>query len=377
MATVVGVDAHKRSHTLVVVDAVGVKLGEKTVPSTSAGHLQAMKYVHAHFGMDVVWGIEDCRPVTARLERELLAVGQRVIRVPPHLMSRSRASSRTPGKSDPIDALAVARAVLREPDLPIAFHDQASLELKMLVDRREDLVGQRVATINRLLWRVHELDPSHVKPINWQRKTTRQTMGSWLATQTGLAAELARDELADINRLSAAIDGLARRIAERVRAVAPTLLALPGCAELTAAKIVSETACVERFKSEAAFARYIGLAPVPHWSGQVNVQLKGTRRGNRQLSTAVHRIAVVQIRMNSPGRLFFHRRLSEDNNRPRALRALKRRLSRVVYRSLHADRELRSQEWPIVGSDPGHPAAARGETSHLSPPQATQFGAGN
>jgi transposase len=141
MPTVVGVDAHKRSHTLVAVDAVGVKLGEKTVPSTTAGHWRALSFVHADFGTDVVWGVEDCRPLTARLERDLLAAGQRVIRVPPHLMSRDRASSRTPGKSDPIDALAVARAVLREPDLPVAFHDQASLELKMLVDRREDLVG--------------------------------------------------------------------------------------------------------------------------------------------------------------------------------------------------------------------------------------------
>jgi transposase len=365
MATVVGIDAHKATHTLVAVDAVGVKLGEKTVPSTTAGHLQAMKFVHARFGTDVVWGIEDCRPLTARLERDLLAVGERVIRVPPHLMSRARASSRTPGKSDPIDALAVARAVLREPDLPVAFHDQASLELKMLVDRREDLVGQKIATINRLLWRVHELDPSQVKPINWHRKKTRETMGSWLSTQTGLLSDLARDELGDINRLSAVIDELGARIAERVRLVAPTLLALPGCAELTAAKIVSETACVERFKSEAAFARHIGLAPIPHWSGPVNVQLKPTRRGNRQLSTAIHRIAVVQIRMDCPGRQYFQRRLSEGDTRPRALRALKRRLSRVVFQSLHADRELRTQAWPIIGSDPAHQLRPASQPKHL------------
>jgi transposase len=146
-------------------------------------------------------------------------------------------------------------------------------------------------------------------------------MGSWLCTQTGLLAELTRDELADINRLSDAIDALSARIADRVRAVAPTLLALPGCAELTAAKIVSETACVERFKSEAAFARHIGLAPVPHWSGPVNVALKPTRRGNRQLSTAIHRIAVVQIRMDCAGRAYFQRRLAEGDTRPRALRA--------------------------------------------------------
>ena len=88
------------------------------------------------------------------------------MRVPPHLMSRSRASARTPGKSDPIDALSVARAVLREPDLPVASHDQTSLTLKLLVDRREDPVGIRRSTINRLLWRVDELDPTQLKPKN-------------------------------------------------------------------------------------------------------------------------------------------------------------------------------------------------------------------
>jgi transposase len=362
MPVVIGVDAHKNSHTLVAVDAVGRKLGEKTVPATSDGHLQALIFVHTRFGTEVLWGVEDCRPLTARLEGELLALGQKVVRVPPHLMSRARASSRTPGKSDPIDALAVARAVLREPDLPVAFHDEVSLELKMLVNRREDLVGQKVATINRLLERVHLLDPCHAKPVNWHRKKTRETMGVWLGAQTGLTAELARDELADINRLSDAIDELTGRIAERVRKVAPSLLALPGCAELSAAKIVSETACVERFKSEAAFARFVGLAPIPHWSGDVSVRLKPTRRGNRQLGTAIHRIAVTQLRMTCPGREFFQRRLEEGDSRARALRALKRRLARVVFQRLHADRGLREQVYPIAG-EPGRHAARHANTA--------------
>jgi len=137
------------------------------------------------------------------------------------------------------------------------YHHEQSVQRATVRRQSEPLM------INRLLWRVHELDPTQLKPINWHRKKTRHTMGSWLCTQTGLLAELARDELADIDHLSDAIDELSARIADRVRAVAPTLLALPGCAELTAAKIVSETACVERFKSEAAFARHIGLAPVP------------------------------------------------------------------------------------------------------------------
>ena len=173
MVVVLGVDAHKRTHTVVAVDANGRKLGEKTIATTSAGHDDAVRWARGRYGRELLWGVEDCRPLTARLEGDLLAAGSAGLRGPPHLMSRARASSRTPGKSDPIDALAVARAVLREPDLPVASHDPVSLELSLLVGRREDLVGQRTATINRLLSRVHQLDPSRGPVGNWQRHKTR------------------------------------------------------------------------------------------------------------------------------------------------------------------------------------------------------------
>ena len=339
MKIVVGVDAHKRTHTLVAVSAVGRKLADKTVPATTLGHTSAMVWVHSRYGRDVEWGVEDCRPLTALLERELLAAGERVVRVPPHLMSRSRASARTPGKSDPIDALSVARAVLREPDLPVASHDETSMTLKLLVDRREDLVGMRRSTINRLLWRVHELDPTQLKPNNWHHKKTRGAIGAWLQTRTGLVAELARAELDDINRFSDAIDELSEQISTNIATAAPTLLRLPGCGDLTAAKIVAEVAGVERFKSEDAFARYVGVAPVPHWSGDISVRVRPTRRGNRQLNAALHRIAVTQIRLeNCPGRKYHRRRLDEGDTRGQALRALKRRLCRVVFQALKADR---------------------------------------
>src|ERR1700756_1639095 len=159
---VVGADVHKRTHTFVAVDAVGKKLGEKVVSATSSGHHQALRWARERFGNEVVWAIEDCRHLSARLERDLLSAGQKVVRVPTKLMKGVRDSARTRGKSDPIDALAVARAVLREPDLPVATHDEVSRELKLLVDRREVLVAQRTAAINRLRWWVHELDPEHV-----------------------------------------------------------------------------------------------------------------------------------------------------------------------------------------------------------------------
>lgn len=339
---VVGADVHKRTHTFVAVDEAGRKLAEKVVAATTAGHHKALVWARKQFGTDLVWGIEDCRHLSARLERDLLSAGQQVVRVPPKLMAQTRASARTRGKSDPIDALAVARAVLREPDLPVASHDEVSRELKLLVDRREDLVGQRTATINRLLWRVHELDPERApKPRSLDLAKHRRILGDWLETVDGLVAELARDELADITRLTETISALAKRIGERVRSVAPVLLALPGCGELTAAKLVGETAGVTRFKSEAAFARHAGVAPIPVWSGNTAGRVRMTRSGNRQLNAALHRLAVTQIRIDGLGQTYYRKRQAEGDSKTEALRCLKRRLARVVFHHLHTDHQTR------------------------------------
>jgi transposase len=341
---VVGADVHKRTHTFVAVDDVGRKLGEKVVKATTAGHAEAVMWVRERFGAEVVWAIEDCRHLSARLERDLLTAGQQVVRVPPKLMAQTRASARTRGKSDPIDALAVARGYLREPDLPIASHDDVSRELKLLVDRREVLVAQRTATINRLRWRVHELDPEQApQPASLDRAKHRNLLGQWLNTVPGLVAELARDELADITRLSVAIDGLAKRIGERIRLVAPALLALPGCGELTAAKLVGEVAGVTRFKSEAAFARHAGVAPIPVWSGNTVGRVRMSRSGNRQLNAALHRIAVTQIRLDGLGRTYYRTRLAAGDSSTEALRCLKRRLARTVFGHLHTDHQTRNQ----------------------------------
>jgi transposase len=171
-----------------------------------------------------------------------------------------------------------------------------------------------------------------------------------LDSRDGLVAELARDELADITRLTEAINALAKRIGVRVRAVAPALLAMPGCGELSAAKLVGETAGVTRFKSEAAFARHCGVAPIPVWSGNTAGRVRLTRSGNRQLNTALHRIAVTQIRLNGLGQTYYRHRLAAGDSKTEALRCLKRRLSRIVFGHLHTDHKNRTQ--------PCQPAAA-------------------
>jgi transposase len=342
---VVGTDVHKRTHTFVAVDEVGRKLGEKVVAATTAGHLQAVAWARVEFGDDLKWGIEDCRNLSARLERDLLTAGQSVVRVAPKLMAQTRACARTRGKSDPIDALAIAQAVLRHPDLPVAAHDEVSRELKLLVDRREDLVAQRTSTINRLRQRVHELDPAAEPALgSLHRARPCALLGAWLDTQHGLLAELARDEVADVIRLNEAIDALAARIGQRVQVLAPALLALAGCGELTAAKLVAETAGVTRFRSEAAFARHSGVAPIPVWSGNTAGRVRLNRSGNRQLNAALHRIAITQIRLtDSPGQRYYRKRLAEGDSTKEALRCLKRRLSRVVYTRLNTDQHTQQR----------------------------------
>jgi transposase len=341
---VVGADVHQRAHTFVAVDEVGRKLAEKVVAATGSGHAEAVMWARERFGAEVVWAIEDCRHLSARLQRDLLTAGQHVLRVAPKLMAQTRAWARTRGKSDPIDALAVARGYLREPDLPVACHDEVSRELKLLVDRREVLVAQRTATISRLRWRVHELDPEQApQPASLDRAKHCEKLAAWLGTVPGLVAELARDELADIIRLSAAINALAKRIGARVREVASALLAMPGCGELTAAKLVGETAGVARFKSEAAFARRAGVAPIPVWSGNTAGRVRISRSGSRQLNAALHRIAIRQIRLDGLGRAYYAKRLDAGASRTEALRSLKRRLARIIHHHLHDDHQNRIQ----------------------------------
>jgi len=120
---VVGSDVHKHTHTFVGVDQAACELGHKTFPATTAGHQAAIRWARERFGADLRWAVEDCRHLSARLERDLLAAGQVVVRVPPKMMAEQRRIARTRGKSDPIDPAAVARAALREPNPPVASHD--------------------------------------------------------------------------------------------------------------------------------------------------------------------------------------------------------------------------------------------------------------
>jgi transposase len=305
-------------------------------------------------GAELVVAVEDCRHLTTRLERALLGAGARVLRVPPKLMAGARQSARTRGKSDPIDALAIARAALREPNLPIAEHTHASRTVKLLVDHREDLVGERTAKQNRLRWHLHELDPSiDPKSRGLDRTSELDRVEQCLQQLTDLPGaavtvrRVALELLADIRSLTVRVNTLEKELKTLVAETAPQLFELPGCGVLTAAKIVGETANPSRFRSEACFAMHAGVAPIPASSGRTD-RHRLARGGNRQLNAALHRIAVTQARIEGQGKTYYQHRLAMNDTKMEALRALKRRLARVVFTQLKPTHDAAAAALPLA-----------------------------
>jgi transposase len=332
---VIGVDAHKRTHTFVAVDDAGRKLGERTFPATGEGHLEALQW--AGQWSTRLFALQDCRHLTRLLERDLLRAGEAVVRVPTRLMAASRRSGRARGKSDPIDALAVARAALREPDLPVAQLDGEARELRLLVDHRDDLVAERTRIQSRLRWHFHELFPGlEIAPKALRRQQVLSSLEARLQGRDGTLVGICRELLVRCRELTLRANQLERQIAELVQRLAPSLLTLQGCGVLSAAKIVGEAAGIRRLRSRAAFASWNGTAPIPVWSGNTT-HFRLSRSGNRQVNAALHRIAITQWRGTGAGHSYASRRIASGDTKTEALRLLRRRLSDEVFRRLLRD----------------------------------------
>jgi transposase len=348
---VIGVDPHKQTHTAAAVDAqLGELRCDRTVQARRAGHELLLEWAR---GCDEerLWALEDCRHVSVSLERFLLASGERVVRVPPKLMAGARRSARRRGKSDAIDALAIARAALREPRLPSARLDGPEREIRLLLDHREDLVAERTRIQQRLRWHLHGLDPELELPARcldrrcWLDRLGRRLARREQTTQVRIAREL----VVRCRELTRRERELERELTALVRRQAPALLALPGCGPLTAAKLVGETADVARFGAEAQLAMHAGAAPLPASSGNKD-RHRLNRSGNRQLNCALHRIAVTQGRHHPPARAYLARKEAEGKSRIEALRCLKRHLARTVFRTLRAveEEKMTSTTAPVV-----------------------------
>lgn len=331
----IGIDAHKKTFTAVAVDELGRQVGQRTLKSTSDGYFDLVRW--ARQWPDRRFAVEDCRHLTRRLESDLLTAGESLVRVHTQLMAGERRGGRERGKSDPIDALAVARVALREPDLPVARLDGPTREIRLLTDHRETVVRERTRLHNRLRWHLHELIPElDIRPRGLRADKQLDRVTAELKAADGLVAELAQDLVDRCRDLNRRIRELESRLRPLVRKHGQSLLALPGCGLLSAAKILGETAGVDRFSTAAAFARFNGTAPVPVWSSNTE-RFRLNRGGNRQVNYALHMIAITQLRGIGPGKAYVDKRMASGNTKTEAVRLLRRRISDTVYRALRCD----------------------------------------
>jgi transposase len=338
---VIGVDAHKRTHTLVALDGLtGAGRGQRTIPSSDSGALDAVRFAAA-LDPDRVWAVEDCRHVSARLERALLAAGERVIRAPPSLTGESRKASRVPGKSDPIDATAVALAAIREglDRLPAAFLDEQAHEIRVLCDYRDQLMGERTRLVNRLRWHLvriapeleAQLGPAALKGPRVRARLARQLGQLPASPQQRVAKTLLRR----INEISREQRELFCELTALIQAHAPQLLEQPSVGTITAAVIIGRTAGAQRFRSEACFARHAGTAPIPASSGKTT-RHRLHRGGDRQLNRAIHIVALGRAKLDPATRAYLERKQNEGKTKLEAIRCLKRHIARQIWHLLYS-----------------------------------------
>jgi transposase len=336
---VIGVDTHKSSHAMAAVSAdTGQLDGEREIAASEHGHLKALSWARG-LCSERVWAIEDCRHVSRRLEQALITAGERVLRVPPKMMGQSRRGEREPGKSDQIDARAVARAVLKEgvERFPTAFLDERALEIRLLADHRSDLITERTRQINRLRWHLVDVCPELEASIPARHLHSAQTLdriARRLRSEVRTARiRVALELVASIRAISRQADELQRELRALIEAYRPALLEEQGLGTVTAAILIGRTAGAERFPTDSHFARQAGVAPVPVSSGRRD-RHRLHRGGDRQLNRALHMIAITRARIDPETRAYLERKRAEGKTNREALRCLKRHLARHVHRLL-------------------------------------------
>jgi transposase len=252
-------------------------------------------------------------------------------------MAGRRRSLREAGKSDPIDSLAVARAALEEgiDTLPVAQLEGPAREIKLLLDHREDLIGERTRIQSRLRWLLDDRWPEVELPTGCLDRACRldQVAGRLARAEQAADVRVMRAQVRRLRQVTREANALERELAALVRAQQPALLQLPGCGILTAAKLIAEIAGIDRFKNPGKLARLAGIAPIPAQSGN-STRVRLDRGGNRQINAAVHRIAVTQLRCHPPAKAYIARRIQDGKTKREALRCLKRHLIRTIYNTM-------------------------------------------
>jgi transposase len=344
MKVLIGVDPHKTSLAVAVVDQATVELVERaSFPQDRTG-LRALERWAKRFP-ERRWALENAGGLGRHLAVRLAAAGESVVDVPPKLSARVRVlSSGNARKNDGVDALATALAASRNDRLAAVDPEDSSEALRLLSERREDLVAERTRALNRLHALLRDLLPGGVAgKLSADRaarilRSIRPKEGASARLRRGLASEVLRD----VRTLDRKIADLSGRIEAEVQASGTTLTQIFGVGPILAATIIGAVGDVGRFPSKGHFASYSGTAPVEASSGTV-VRHRLSLAGNRKLNYALHMMAVCQARSDARGGGYYRKKIDEGKSRKEALRCLKRRISDVVFRSLMADSQMISR----------------------------------
>ena len=338
MKVLIGVDPHKASVAIAAVDEdLGELLERAAFPQDRAG-LRSLERWAKRFP-ERRWAVENAGGLGRHLAVRLAASGESVVDVPPKLSARVRVlSTGNARKNDGVDALATALAASRNERLTMVDPEAASEALRLLSERREDLVAERTRALNRLHGLLRDLLPGGVARTLSAERAARILRGirSQEGTSARLRRQLASEVLRDVRTLDRKIADLDGRIEAEVEASGTTLTEIFGIGTILAARIVGSVGDVGRFPTKAHFASYSGTAPLEASSGEV-VRHRLSLAGNRKLNYALHMVAVCQARSDALGGTYYRKKIAEGKSRKEALRCLKRRVSDAVFRSLVAD----------------------------------------
>jgi transposase len=340
MRVVIGIDPHKRSNTAVVLDQTEKVLARQRFDNDRDGHRALRQFGRAW--TDRTWAVEGARGVGLGLAQRLAAEGEVVLNVPAKLSAKVRALGGGSGrKTDDTDAYAVAVAGLRARGLHLVHVDDTVAVMRLLAERRQQLVEQRIMTVNRLHQLLQDLVPGGAARRLTSKKAREILASVRPRDQVGKARkELALEQLADVTALDAKLKAASQRIAEVFKEHPSHVTDIFGFGEVLACFAIGEAGEVRRFPSKSHFASYTGTAPVDSSSGD-SPHVYVNRGGNRRLNHALHIAALVQTQHDGPGREYYLRKRAEGKTPLEAMRCLKRRLSDALFRALAADLERR------------------------------------
>jgi transposase len=338
MKVLIGVDPHKASVALAVVDeALGELVERASFPQNRAG-LRALERWARRFP-ERRWAVENACGLGRHLAVRLAATGESVVDVPPKLSAKVRVlSTGNARKNDGGDALATALAASRNELLAAVDPEVGSEVLRLLSERREDLVAERTRALNRLHGLLRDLLPGGVAGTLSAPRAARilRAIRPKGGASVRLRRRLASEVLRDVRTLDRKVADLNGRIEAEVEASGTTLTEIFGIGPILAARIIGTVGNVVRFPTKAHFASYSGTAPVEASSGKV-VRHRLSLAGNRKLNYALHMVATCQARSDARGGGYYRKKIAEGKSRKEALRCLKRRISDAVFKSLVAD----------------------------------------